>query len=279
MLTYRTTRLPHTTSTRLYSAVEAGVVLRLVLPHRQGIDIKMAIFKRIKSAWQRHGAAGFPKLLYKNIKYYATNMPYRKHALKSEFDDAHKTDTEAIREIGSMDIQSDNAQYAVRYQPSPIGLTTQLLNALDIEFDQYTFIDFGAGKGRVLMLASALPFRRVVGVEFCAELQQTALTNIATLEPKQIATEEVTCIHDDVTRFPLPETPLVCYFYNPFGEVVMRQVVQRLEKSIRDNPRDILVLYLDPAWSTLFDDPSRWSISDQQPGYLIVRANLHSQDT
>ncbi len=236
----------------------------------------MAILKRIKSAWLRHGAAGFPKLIYKNIKYYATYMPYRNHTFESEFDDAHQTDTEAIREIGSMDIQSENARHAVRYQPSPIGLTTQLLNTLDIEHDKYTFIDFGAGKGRVLMLASTLPFRHVIGVEFCAELQQTALRNIATLKPEDITAKTVTCIHDDVTHFPLPETPLVCYFYNPFGEIVMRQVVQRLEKSFHNNPRDIIVLYLDPVWSVLFNDQSIWSASDQQPGYLIVRANFHS---
>jgi tRNA G46 methylase TrmB len=33
-------------------------------------------------------------------------------------------------------------------------------------YSQYTFIDVGSGKGRVLFVAAEYPFRKVIGVEF-----------------------------------------------------------------------------------------------------------------
>src|SRR3954471_2990982 len=39
------------------------------------------------------------------------------------------------------------------------------------------FVDFGSGKGRIVILAAALPFRRVIGVEFSAQLHEIAFAN------------------------------------------------------------------------------------------------------
>ena len=41
------------------------------------------------------------------------------------------------------------------------------------------FIDFGAGRGRVLLEAAKLPLRRVIGVEFLPELADEAEQNLA----------------------------------------------------------------------------------------------------
>src|SRR3990172_4635695 len=41
----------------------------------------------------------------------------------------------------------------------------------------YSFVDIGAGKGRALLLASELPFRKVIGVELSAELAAIAQDN------------------------------------------------------------------------------------------------------
>jgi SAM-dependent methyltransferase len=43
---------------------------------------------------------------------------------------------------------------------------------------EYTFIDFGCGKGRAALLASELGFREVVGVELNTKLADIAQTNV-----------------------------------------------------------------------------------------------------
>jgi hypothetical protein len=42
----------------------------------------------------------------------------------------------------------------------------------------FTFIDLGSGKGRALLMASAYPFKRIIGVEFMPELHRVAQENI-----------------------------------------------------------------------------------------------------
>ena len=45
----------------------------------------------------------------------------------------------------------------------------------------FTFIDLGCGKGRVLLMASDYPFKKIIGVEFMPELHRAAQKNIARL--------------------------------------------------------------------------------------------------
>src|SRR5207237_3599958 len=49
------------------------------------------------------------------------------------------------------------------YQPTEPSLFHEMLNALNIDFREFTFIDLGSGKGRVLLMAANYPFRRIVG--------------------------------------------------------------------------------------------------------------------
>ena len=49
----------------------------------------------------------------------------------------------------------------------------KVLASLQIAFHDYTFIDFGSGKGRALLLASEFPFKRIIGLEFSPELHGT----------------------------------------------------------------------------------------------------------
>ena len=49
------------------------------------------------------------------------------------------------------------------YQPTEPSLFHEMLSALKIDFREFTFIDLGSGKGRVLLMAADYPFRRIVG--------------------------------------------------------------------------------------------------------------------
>ena len=53
-----------------------------------------------------------------------------------------------------------------------------LLLNIEEDLGRFDFIDFGSGKGRVLLVASHYPFRQVIGVEFSPELHEIAQENI-----------------------------------------------------------------------------------------------------
>src|SRR5271169_3671143 len=57
-----------------------------------------------------------------------------------------------------------------QYQPSEPELFREIMGALPVKPDGFTFIDLGSGKGRTLLMASDFAFGRVIGVELLAEL-------------------------------------------------------------------------------------------------------------
>jgi len=137
------------------------------------------------------------------------------------------------------------------YQPTDAALFREMMASLSldgkpIEFDRFTFVDIGSGKGRTLLMASEYPFRKIVGVELIAELHDAAEENIrdyhsATQRCRQI---EAVCV--DACEFVFPETPLVLYLFNPLPKSGMRRVMARLEKSLAANPRPVWILYHNP---------------------------------
>jgi hypothetical protein len=54
----------------------------------------------------------------------------------------------------------------------------------------------------------------------------------------------------DAAEFPLPEDPLVVYFYNPFRADVMRKVLRGIEASLAAAPRPLIAIHLWPRADT-----------------------------
>ena len=57
------------------------------------------------------------------------------------------------------------ARYARDYEPTPPEVFEELMTEVRMPLSECSFVDLGAGKGRVLCLAANRPFRQVVGVE------------------------------------------------------------------------------------------------------------------
>ena len=242
--------------------------------------MEMSPLRRLTSAWMRHGITGFPKLIAKNVAYYATRLVSgrlfeKDQQATSECDEAYGIETEKIHEVGALDIATaKNARHAVRYQPSPLRVATETISALDIDHKRFSFLDFGAGKGRVLVIAGQFPFKSVIGIEFSRELCEIATRNIARIAPAQRAAAAIECINEDVTACLLPDTPLVCYFYNPFDRVIMSTVVEKLVASLLKAPREIFIIYLQPKHRELFEDSGYWRVVREEGVMLVLRAHF-----
>jgi len=132
------------------------------------------------------------------------------------------------------------------YQPTEPAAFHEMLQALPIDYREFTFIDLGSGKGRTLLMASDYPFRRILGVELLPELHSVACENLQKYRsPKQkcFALESV-C--GDARTFEFPAEPLVLYLFNPLPEVALAEVTLRLQHSLTQNPRKVFVLYHNP---------------------------------
>ena len=75
-------------------------------------------------------------------------------------------------------VKSENLKSAREYTPSPRLVVKWLLDGLQEDLSQFSFVDFGSGRGRVLLAAAEKPFQLVRGVEFCKRLHGEAERNI-----------------------------------------------------------------------------------------------------
>lgn len=148
------------------------------------------------------------------------------------------------------------------YQPTELELFHEMLDAIarqtKINFEEFTFVDLGSGKGRALLMASDYPFRRIVGVELLPALHQVAQQNLAQYRSDLQKCFNVESICADATTFPLPEGPLLIYLFNPFPESGLQRAIANLEQSLDSNPRPAYVLYHNPQLESALTQRSRF---------------------
>lgn len=139
-----------------------------------------------------------------------------------------------------------------QYQPSEPNLFHQIMNALPVALDGFTFIDLGSGKGRTLLMASDYPFQRIVGVELLGELNLIAQQNIGRYRSDQQKCSAIESQAGDARTFVLPAEPIVLYLFNPFPEYVLRAALANLQASLRAVPREVFVVYHNLVYENVF---------------------------
>lgn len=163
------------------------------------------------------------------------------------FDAAHGTDTAAVlvgRELGPR--VTRGGHLVVPYETTSEAAIRAALDGLAVDFTRFTFVDLGCGKGKPLMVAASYPFRRLVGVDISPACVRVARRNIARYRPGRIDPSRVELLVQDAEDFEFPGGPLLVYLYNPFPAAVLERVVTRLEASLHDRPRDVLIVYVNP---------------------------------
>jgi hypothetical protein len=136
------------------------------------------------------------------------------------------------------------------YQPTEKMLFREMMDALTqhvpLNLAEFTFVDLGSGKGRVLLMASDYPFHQIVGVELLPALHQIAEQNLAQYRSDSQKCFDLKTVCGDAITFPLPPEPLVVYLFNPFPESGLRQAIANLERDLQMTPRAAYVLYHNP---------------------------------
>ena len=157
------------------------------------------------------------------------------------------------------------------YQPTEPALFREMMANLPIEFDQFTFVDLGSGKGRTLLMASEYPFRRIVGVELIAELHRAAQQNIRDYRSPAQSCVQIESVLADAREFELPEEPLVLYLFNPLPEPALSKVLQRLGTSLARAPRPVWVVYHNPLLETALGTSGLLQKAAGTPQYSVYR--------
>jgi SAM-dependent methyltransferase len=119
--------------------------------------------------------------------------------------------------------------------------------------ENYTFIDLGSGKGRAVVIASRLPFRKCIGVEINPELNAIATTNFATWQQSGRALSPLEAICRDAAAFEFPAGPCLVYLFNPFAANVLAPVLDHIAGTCADRPGMLDLLYVNAEFKDLLD--------------------------
>lgn len=161
-----------------------------------------------------------------------------------------------------------------RYQPSEPSLFHQILRSLPVAPDGFTFIDLGSGKGRTLLMASDYPFRRIIGVEFLAELDAIARENIARYHSDRQNCFAMESHAGDARDFVFPDEPTVVYLFNPFPENVLPTVLANLHDSLIHSPRPLYLAYHNLVHEKAFGEQEWLQPVYRATQYAIYRARI-----
>lgn len=178
---------------------------------------------------------------------------------KSAFDLTHGTDTDGTLRLSEFSVDFENVRYGMSYQPTnPQAIADAMAHFGEMPQD-FTLVDMGSGKGRILIGAVEQGFRHVFGVEFVRELNEVARENISVR-----GIHNATLWTGDAAQYVFPPGNLLIYFGNPFRVEVMRAVIENLRTADYEK---LYVVYRVPRCSAALDGCGFLTALGELPGW------------
>jgi SAM-dependent methyltransferase len=222
--------------------------------------------------WSRMNALVLKKFLMKLPGMY-TLARLRTEVESRWFDFQHRIHTYRQVTTDKMIIGGANSPHATLYCPTHLRSGRQVFRNLPIaDFSRYIFIDFGSGKGRMLFLAAEHPFRSILGIEFAADLHATAEENIRRYRNPKQACFDIRSLNIDAAEFDFPNENCVLYFFFPFRRPVMEPLIDRLDRSLDQHPRDIILVYMNPELADIIEHTNNLRLHMPGRYYNIYRS-------
>ncbi len=162
------------------------------------------------------------------------------------FDLRYGTDTRASVELKNLTIESRNKTRGVGYQPSTPALFHRIMRRLAVPPGS-VFVDVGCGMGRALLMAARYDFVRLVGIEFSPALCTIARRNVEIFRRRTGVTIPIEIVEADVAEYDICDDQNVFYLFNPFDDVVMELLLDRIDQSRTRAPRIVWLVYLYPT--------------------------------
>ena len=145
--------------------------------------------------------------------------------------------------IGGADIAASSPYEAVNYY-----MLEKLLKTFRALSSETSIVDLGCGKGRAMVVAAHLGFKKLIGIDFAKELCFEAIRN---LKRTKISINDIDwrVIHANVLDYSIQSDDAVFFMFNPFVEETVNQFLDKLEVSCSQNPRKTWFLYASPVHS------------------------------
>jgi len=200
----------------------------------------------------------------------------------SFYDWTHGTETSKMAWSESLVTDSEKKVHANCYQPSKARPFSRLVSELNLPRGT-AFVDVGAGKGRMLLVAAEYGFDRIVGVELCADLSARARQNVEIFRKTRRNLPDIHVVNSDVVKFSIPDGDVVFYLNNSFGIPVLMQFLQIIRRALDSSSRRVWMIYSPPVFdsavqeSRVFNDRRRYEFGGVE--FIVYAAGPRTGST
>ncbi len=168
------------------------------------------------------------------------------------FDNKYGVETRKSIPLSKLTIKSVNKCNGIDYDPVNYFILRDIFVSLSPCFNRGNFVDFGSGKGRVMLLASQYGFEKIIGVEFSKKLCDICKNNLCKTSEWNERKNKFQIENIDAEKYYPNKNDRVFFFFNPFKGRVLDSVLDNIDASLREHERDIMLIYVMPVQAENF---------------------------
>ena len=204
--------------------------------------------------------------IFRYIKYFFYisfnwNIRIASRILRAEIRGEKKygVDTTGADELKDLDEMGIDVSHATIYMPVSYELLEDVFTQLNLSTIPQDaahkplnhFLDIGCGRGRAMCVAAHKGFSRITGIDLSKKLCESARQN-CTLTQQKMPSVEFEVINNDAFYYDIPADVDCIFMFNPFDEIIMSGVANNIQESLRQYPRKMKIVYVNPLHKTLF---------------------------
>lgn len=188
-----------------------------------------------------------------------------------EFDSKYNVETADRLFVSEMSATEAEKRQAIRYEPIESQQLIDALKMVPIKPTEFTFIDIGAGKGKVLFLAAEFAFKRIIGVEFDTYLARVIENNISSYSNPERQCDTIEVVNMNALDFQLPTGSIILFFYFPFRAPLLAGVLNNFGNRLEDCL--LIWITLEDAEETVINSRPELTLLSRQGEIPIYRGS------
>lgn len=158
------------------------------------------------------------------------------------------------------------------YEPTPPYLIREFVKHLPQDLTTFHWLDLGSGKGRVVFICSRYRMKAITGIELSPWLHDISVENQKSFRDPEQKTFSLHFIQGDAQSMAFPPDDLIISLYNSFNGPVLEAVVRKLTDSLREIPREVYLIYVNPLHAEVVERTGMFEKIAQGDRYKIFRA-------
>jgi 16S rRNA G966 N2-methylase RsmD len=187
------------------------------------------------------------------------------------FDYKYGVETINTKMLDELDIDSPNKVHGRYYEGTNAYLFKKVFRYIKVDIPKSCLVDFGSGKGKVMLMAAERGIPKVNGVEFSGELVEICRKNLEIYKRKTKSKTEFEVTHMDAAEYPIPAESNLLFFSNPFDETLIEKVIANILRSLEAHPREIVVVHLFPQGNMAFVNHPRFHLEHKLEEGFVFR--------